>query len=107
VKGCVFITPEDSAYGFSLTGIRQVISSRENILDDLTQIVAADSAGLVFIDERLLSDTIRGMIEVTEKRWPGAIVIIPEPSPATEGPGAGDYGMQLVSRVLGYQMKLS
>lgn len=107
MKGCIFITADDAAYGISLTGFRQMLSNRERILEDIEQIVAEQSTGLVFIDERLLTGKISGRIEVIEKRWPGAIVILPGPSETEKEPAKEDYGMQLVSRVLGYQMKLS
>lgn len=107
MKGCVFITPQDAAYGFALTGFQQVISDRDTVLVDLEKIVLKGSSGLVLIDERLLSDKVSRRIEVIEKQWEGAIIILPEPGTERIEPGKRDFGMQLIARVLGYQMKLS
>jgi len=107
LKGCVFITAADARYGLAMTGFSQVVSDAHTVLDDLERVVAKDSSGLVFIDERLVSEKVRRRIEGIEKRWQRAIVIIPAPTPAEGEPGEMDYGMQLISRVLGYQMKLS
>mmetsp|Transcript_27181 Transcript_27181/g.12675 ORF Transcript_27181/g.12675 Transcript_27181/m.12675 type:complete len:91 (-) Transcript_27181:682-954(-) len=90
-----------------MSGFQQVISDREMVLADLEKIVLTSSSGLVFIDERLLSDKVSRRIEVIGKQWEGAIVILPEPGKEGNGPGRGDFGMQLIARVLGYQMKLS
>lgn len=103
----MFITPQDAAYGFSLTGFQQVISDRETVLAELEKIVLTGSSGLVLIDERLLNDKVSRRIEVIEKKWKGAIVILPEPGTVSAEPGKLDFGMQLIARVLGYQMKLS
>lgn len=107
MKGCVFITGKDAEYGFSGAGFRQMISDGDTVLADLEKIVQQGSSGLVIIDERLLGDKVRARMEVIEKRWQGAIVVLPKPGPETGEPEKEDFGMRLVARVLGYQMKLS
>lgn len=106
MKGCIFITMQDSIYGFTLAGFRQVIADGDNVLDVVAKIVQSSAPGLVFIDERLLTEKIMGRLQLLEKQWGGAIVSLP--APAKEDVSAGmDFGRQFISRVLGYQMKLS
>lgn len=107
MRGCVFITKPDANYGFAITGFQQLISDKETILADIKNIVQAGSSGLIFIDERLLNEKVNAKIEIIEKRWDGTIVILPEPGPETAMPRKKDFGMQLITKVLGYQMKLN
>lgn len=107
MKGCVFITAMDAEYGFVMAGFRQIISAGDTVLADLEKIVQESSSGLVVIDERLLSDQVKARMEVIEKRWQGAIVVLPKPGPEGAEPGKEDFGMRLIAKVLGYQMKLS
>jgi len=106
MKGCIFITMQDSAYGFTLAGFQQVIAEKESVLEVFEKIVATSVPGLVFIDERLLGDTILSRLQVLEKQWGGAIISLPAPGKSGEISGI-DYGKRFISRVLGYQMKLS
>ena len=106
MKGCLFITPQDAVYGFDMTGFNQVISAKERIIADLEEIVRHRPAGIVFVDERLLTEAVNSRIQVIEKQWQGAIVILPEPGTDIEA-GREDFGMRLIARVLGYQIKLS
>ena len=60
----------------------------------------------MFVDERLVAESITGRLQLLEKKWGGAIIMLP--APGKEGEViARDTGQQFISRVLGYQMKLS
>lgn len=90
-----------------MTGFKQLISGSEKVLADLDKIVKEGSAGLVFIDERLVSDRVNRRLQVIDKHWGGTIVILPEPLIKRAGEERKDFASQLITRVLGYQVKLS
>ena len=106
MKGCTFITMKDCMYGFGLAGFQQVIADKDGVLEVFEKIVATSGPGLVFIDERLLEENILSRIQLLEKQWGGAIISLPAPGKGEEGAGM-DFGKRFISRVLGYQMKLS
>ena len=106
MKGCIFVTRDDCEYGFSLAGFQQLITNEENILKIMRRIVRSQEPGLVFIDERLLTEENMGRLQLMEKQWGGAIISLPEPRKLGE-PIGKDFGKHFISRVLGYQMKLS
>ncbi|MHB8810555.1 MAG: V-type ATP synthase subunit F [Desulfobulbaceae bacterium] len=106
MKGCVFLTANDARHGFGLAGFRQVVAGPGTLVAELEKIVRRGDAGLVIIDERLLSGADEVRLHVLEKNWPGALVVLPA-SGVDEGGGVADYGNRLIARVLGYQMKLS
>ena len=106
MKGCTFITMKDCMYGFGLAGFQQVIADKDGVLEVFEKIVATSGPGLVFIDERLLEENILSRIQMLEKQWGGAIISLPAPGKGEEG-GGMDFGKRFISRVLGYQMKLS
>lgn len=106
MKGCVFVTGKDNLYGFALAGFRQVVVNKENVLEVMVGIMADEHPGLLFIDERLLSEHIMGRLQLQEKQWGGAIITLPAPEKRGESAGE-DFGNRFVARVLGYQMKLS
>ena len=72
----------------------------------LKQVVKDETPGLVFVDERLVADSITGRLRLLEKQWGGAIILLPAPGDLGEAIEK-DTGRRFISRVLGYQMKLS
>jgi len=105
MKGCVFVTMKDNIYGFMLAGFQQEVADRETLLMVVEKIMKSSGAGLIFIDERLLTEKIRGRLQFLEKTWGGALISLPVPFGKVE-PGKDDYGNRFISRVLGYHMKL-
>lgn len=106
MKKCAFITVRDALHGFTLAGFRQIISDANGVVAEFERIVAGGEPGLVIIDERLLTEGNTAKLHALERRWDGALVILPEPA-AEEAADTGDYGTRLIARVLGYQMKLT
>lgn len=92
--------------GFTLAGFQQVVVDEGGVLELFEKIVNASSSGLVFIDERLLQESIQSRLQVLEKQWGGALVSLPAPGKGDEAVEM-DYGKRFISRVLGYQLKLS
>jgi vacuolar-type H+-ATPase subunit F/Vma7 len=106
MKGCIFITMKDSMHGFTLAGFQQVVADESSVLEVFTTIVNSEAPGLVFIDERLLAERYLASLQLLEKQWGGAIISLPAPGKGDE-PAGMDFGKRFISRVLGYQMKLS
>jgi len=106
VKGCLFVTMEDSRYGFTLAGFNQVVADEASVLEVVATNIENSAPGLVFIDERLLNERIMGRLQFLEKQWGGAIISLPAPG-KEEVPPEKDFSRQFISKVLGYQMKLS
>jgi len=106
MQGCVFMTTGDATYGFSLAGFRQVITDNGMVAADFEKIVQQGEAGLVIVDERLLTEKTLVQLNGLERRWEGAMVVLPAPG-EEKGLEGGDYGSRLIQRVLGYQMKLT
>ena len=100
MKGCIFITMKDSSYGFTLAGFQQLIADEGNVLEIMTKIVNSSDPGLVFIDERLLSERILGRLQLLEKQWGGAIISLPEPGRQGE-PTGKDFGKRFISPASG------
>ena len=104
MKNILFITPRDARYGFSLAGAEQRLTTKSEIKQLLLELLETPAVALLVIDERLLQDLPAEELKDFEKKWPGALVILPAPvKPAEEE----DYAMQLISKALGYHVRLN
>lgn len=106
MKGCIFVTGSDCQHGFSLAGFRHILAERQNILEVMKEIVKENKPGVVFVDERLLTENMTGRLRLLEKEWGGVFILLPAPGELGEAIEK-DTGQRFISRVLGYQMKLS
>lgn len=97
---------KDCVCGFTLAGFQQVTADHDTVLEVMTRIAAECKPGLVFIDERLMEERIMGRLQLLETQWGGVIISLPVPDKSGELTGI-DFGKRFISRVLGYQMKLS
>lgn len=104
MKEILFLTPEDSAPGFALTGVRQQALTVEDTWDAIQHACTDPEIGVVAVDSRLLEsvDPIR-LRELTD-RWPGVLVTLPAPANRRAPPG--DELQRLVQRALGYHVRL-
>jgi len=104
MKEILFLTMEDSAPGFALTGVRQQMLSQEEAWPTIQEACADPEVGVVAADTRLLEkiDPIR-LRELTE-RWPGVLVTLPAPADRRTPPS--DELQRLVQRALGYHVRL-
>ncbi len=110
MKKIAFITPPDAEYGFSLTGISQVVTQASVTEETLTKTMQNAENGLVIIDERLVvsNHDNRGLSEERlrelERQWQGIVLVLPSPEklPAeTE-----DYAARFIRRAIGYHVRL-
>ena len=104
MKEILFMTPEDSAPGFALTGVRQQVLSPVQTLEKLQQAFADADIGVIVVDNRLLEkvDPVR-LLEMTD-RWAGVLVTLPAPAGRRAPPV--DELQRLVQRALGYHVRL-
>ena len=104
MKEILFLTPEDSAPGFALTGIRQQTMSPDEVWEKLQKAFADPEIGVIAVDNRLLEniDPVR-LRELTE-RWPCVLVTLPSPAGLRAPPA--DELQYLVQRALGYHVRL-
>lgn len=110
MRRIAFITPPDGEYGFSLTGIRQVVCLVDDTEDSLRKTMEETENGLVIIDERLINSgrDSRGLTEERlrelEHRWQGILLVLP--SPEKPPPETEDYAARLIRRAIGYHVRL-
>jgi len=98
------ITPKDVDYGFRLIGISQFIALNENVMETVKNLINKGEYAIIMIDERLLNDENNNEIEKIQEDFHGIISIIPSPA-ETEGAGY-DIIDTLISRAIGYQVRL-
>jgi vacuolar-type H+-ATPase subunit F/Vma7 len=104
MKEILFLTPEDSAPGFAITGVHQQILTPGEAWLTIQQACANAEIGVVAVDTRLLEklDQVR-LRELTE-RWTGVLVTLPAPAGRRAPPS--DELQRLVQRALGYHVRL-
>lgn len=105
MKRIAFITPPDSEYGFSLTGISQHIAEMKDTKEMLEKIIADPDTGLVIIDERLAMGLAAEQLREIERGWhDGVLLVLPSPEKPPEE--IEDYATRLVRRAIGYHVRL-
>ncbi len=105
MKKIVVVTPPDAMHGFTLAGVRQLSADADQAPGVLRAISRDPLAGLVIIDERLVSRAMRELMRELDRAWPGLVIALPAPKKgeAVEE----DYVLQLIRRAIGYQVRLS
>ena len=98
------ITPKDVDYGFKLIGASQFIALNENVVETAKAIIAKGDYSIILIDERLLDSDKIGEIEQMQQDFDGIISIIP--LPIEEERAGYDIVDTLISRAIGYQVRL-
>lgn len=104
MKDILFLTPEESAPGFALTGVRQQTVAAREVWSMLQQIFADPDVGVVVADSRLLGSLDPFRLRELTDRWAGVLVTLP--APAEKHVPASDELMHLVQRALGYHVRL-
>jgi vacuolar-type H+-ATPase subunit F/Vma7 len=104
MKEILFLTMEDSAPGFALTGVRQQTVKQEAAWVTLQQAFADTEVGVVAADTRLLEKLDPVRLRELTSRWPGVLVTLPAPADKRTPPS--DELQRLVQRALGYHVRL-
>lgn len=105
MKKVVLVTPADAAPGFALAGVRQVACGTEQAPALIRGITRDPLAGLVIVDERLVSRQVQALMRELDRRWPGLVIALPAPEYGTGR--EEDYVLQLIRRAIGYQVRLN
>jgi vacuolar-type H+-ATPase subunit F/Vma7 len=104
MKEILFLTMEDSAPGFALTGVRQQILNREEAWSMIQQACADSEVGVIAADTRLLEKLDQVRLRELTDRWSGVLVTLPAPADKRTPPS--DELQRLVQRALGYHVRL-
>jgi V/A-type H+-transporting ATPase subunit F len=102
VKKILVVTPAPPVCGFAMAGVmaREAVPIElPRLIDDA---VADTSVGVLAIDERVIGRQAQERLREVERRWRGAVVILPSP---TAGPEE-DYAQRLIRRAIGYQVRV-
>jgi len=104
MKRIVFLTPPDARYGFGMARAGQRITEKNEVGAVLEEVAADAEVGLIILDERLYRGIDQEMLAQFEKRASCLLIILPAPA---EGERlAADYALDLISRAIGYQVRL-
>jgi vacuolar-type H+-ATPase subunit F/Vma7 len=104
MKKVAFITPSDALYGFSLTGISQIVGEAGDTEDLITKTKAGQDVGLIIIDERMLNGMTEERLREMEQAWRGILLVLP--SPIKPPPEVEDYAARMIRRAIGYHVRL-
>lgn len=105
MKKLLFITPSDSSPGFAVAGAEQRSATPEELGGILDEAVKDERVGVIAVDERLLKDTDPRLFRVREAKWSGVFVVVPPPEPS--GKAAEEYLQSLISRAIGYHVRIT
>jgi vacuolar-type H+-ATPase subunit F/Vma7 len=104
LKKIALITPPDSKYGFSLSGIPQYVAEPHDLEGMLKNIMTESDTGLVIIDERMINGVTEERLHELEHGWQGILLVLPSPvKPPAE---VEDYASRLIRRAIGYHVRL-
>ncbi len=104
MKKLAFITPQDTTYGFSLSGVPQLVAAYDGAEDVLKKTMDEPDVGLVVIDERLIAGMTEDRLRELEQAWNGILLVLPSPvKPPAE---VEDYAARLIRRAIGYHVRL-
>jgi vacuolar-type H+-ATPase subunit F/Vma7 len=104
MKEILFLTCEDSAPGFALTGIRQQTLTAQEAWLTIQQACTDPDVGVIAADCRLLDQLDQVRLRELTERWSGVLVTLPAPADKRTPPS--DELQRLVQRALGYHVRL-
>lgn len=104
MKEILFLTTEDSAPGFALTGVHQEIVNQQETWEKIQLFCQDATIGVIAVDDRLLDRIEPSRLHELTERWSGVLVTLP--APAGRRPSPSDELQRLVQRALGYHVRL-
>ena len=106
MKTMVFLTPADAGFGFTLGGVRQLVTTREALPEHVLALAADQTIGVIAVDERLLDrPLIDERLRAAQRRWPGLVVVLP--APAAVAVPEDDYALRLIRQAIGYHVRVN
>jgi len=100
----IFITPEETPYGFAIAGFEQLLTDATLAEERLMLASAESDVGVIIIDERLLEQIEEEKLRQLHEKWPGILLVLP--TPAGVVPVEEDYLQRLIRRALGYHVRI-
>ena len=100
----VFITPEETPYGFAIAGFEQLMVDAGSAEEKLQQTAGEDDVGVIIVDERLLEMIDEESLHKLHEQWSGILLVLP--TPAGVVPVEEDYLQRLIRRALGYHVRI-
>ena len=104
MKEILFLTTQDSAPGFALTGVRQQKLKEGDAWGAIQKACADPELGVIAADTRLLEKLDQVRLRELIDRWAGVFVTLPAPASKRKTPS--DELQRLVQRALGYHVRL-
>ena len=104
MKRIVFITPQETPYGFAIAGFEQVMTTLDSAEGRVLQAVEDKDVGVIIIDERLLAQIEEEKLRQIHEQWSGILLVLP--TPAGVVPVEEDYLQRLIRRALGYHVRI-
>jgi len=100
----IFITPEETPYGFAIAGFEQLLTDVTLAEERLMLASAENDVGVIIIDERLLELIEEEKLRQLHEKWQGILLVLPTPAGAV--PIEEDYLQRLIRRALGYHVRI-
>ena len=104
MKKILVLTPREAVGGFAIAGVTARVAEPAQLPALLDEAIADASTGVIAIDERLIDAAARERIRDIERRWRGAIVVLPPPRQAARA--EDDYARRLIRGAIGYQVRV-
>ena len=104
MKKILVLAPAAAVSGFAIAGVTARDAAGTPLPDLIGAAIGDASVGVLAIDERLIAPPAHERIREVERRWHGALVVVPSPG----GPARpeDDYARRLIRRAIGYQVKV-
>ena len=104
MKKVLVFAPAQPASGFAIAGVMAREAASTPLPQLLDAAVGDSSVGVLAIDERLIDPPTQERLREIERRWRGAVVIVP--SPGKPARPEDDYARRLIRRAIGYQVRV-
>lgn len=104
MKKILVLAPAQPVSGFAIAGVAAREAGATPLPHLLDAAVGDSSVGVLAIDERVIDPHAQERLREIERRWRGAVVIVPAPGPSAQP--ADDYARRLIRRAIGYQVRV-
>ena len=104
MKKILVLTPAPPVGGFAIAGVMAREANAGELPRLIDDAIADSSVGVLAIDERLIGPGADERIRDVERRWRGALVVVPSPTAPIKP--EDDYARRLIRRAIGYQVRV-
>ena len=104
MKKVLVLAPAQPVSGFAIAGVLAREAESTPLPQRIDAAVGDSSVGVLAIDERLIDSAVQERLREIERRWCGAVVIVPAPGKPAKP--EDDYARRLIRRAIGYQVRV-